>query len=74
MRSRCALVWILSIGSLLAGTLASGQSYPRKSIRIVTSEAGGGTDFAARTVAQGIAGPLGQPIIVDNRGSGGNVS
>ena len=63
---------LLSIG--LLGLSASGvpaQDYPNKVIRImVTSLPGGGTDFTARVVAQGIAAPLGQSIIVDNRPSG----
>src|SRR5689334_22274397 len=49
---------------------ASAQDYPSKSIRIVTGEAGGSNDFAARLVAGGISGPLGQPVIVDNRTGG----
>jgi len=48
----------------------SGQAYPTKPIRIVTSPAGGGGDFTSRIIAQAISGPLGQPVIVDNRGSG----
>ena len=47
-----------------------GQDYPNKTIRIITNVAGGGNDFIARQVAQGIAGPLGQPVIVDNKGGG----
>ena len=47
-----------------------GQDYPSKPIRIVTAAAGGGSDFMARQIAQGISGPLGQPVIVENRGSG----
>jgi tripartite-type tricarboxylate transporter receptor subunit TctC len=35
----------------------------------VTITAGSGVDLIARTFAQGIAGRLGQPIVVDNRGS-----
>jgi hypothetical protein len=34
----------------------------------VTSEPGGGNDFAARVIAQGLTAPLGQPVVVDNRG------
>ena len=49
--------------------VASAQDYPNRPVRVVTSAAGGGSDFAARMVAQGIAGPLGQQVIVDNRGS-----
>ena len=44
------------------------QSYPVKPIRIVTTEAGSGTDFGARMVAQCISGPLGQQVVVENRG------
>jgi tripartite-type tricarboxylate transporter receptor subunit TctC len=49
-----------------AGT-AVGQDYPSKAVRIVTAPAGGGNDFSARLVSRGIAGPLGQQVIVDNR-------
>jgi tripartite-type tricarboxylate transporter receptor subunit TctC len=47
------------------------QDYPRRPIRIVTAEPGGGNDFAARVIVQGIGGALGQPLIVDNRGGAG---
>src|SRR6185295_5559665 len=50
--------------------LALGQNYPDKPIRIVTSEAGGGNDVQARIIARGLAGPLGQQVIVENRPSG----
>ncbi len=53
----------------LSGGFVSAQEYPTKAIRIVSAEAGGGNDFAARVVAQGLAG-LGQPVIVENRPSG----
>ena len=49
----------------------SGQGYPYKALRIVTSGVGGGSDFVARQIAQGISAPLGQPVIVENRGGGG---
>jgi tripartite-type tricarboxylate transporter receptor subunit TctC len=49
-----------------AGT-APGQDYPGKTVRIVTAPAGGGNDFSARLIARGIAGPLGQQVIIDNR-------
>jgi tripartite-type tricarboxylate transporter receptor subunit TctC len=38
------------------------RAYPTK-----PSESGGGTDVVARALAQGISGPLGQNVVVDNR-------
>src|SRR3990172_7322128 len=46
------------------------QSYPNKTVRIVTTETGGSSDFASRLIAQGLTGSLGQPVIVDNRAGG----
>ena len=54
-------------GVMMIAGAASGQDYPSRPVRIVTGAAGGGTDFPARQVALGIAGPLGQPVVVDNR-------
>jgi tripartite-type tricarboxylate transporter receptor subunit TctC len=51
----------------------SGQDYPRRPIRVVTAEPGGGNDFAARVIVQGIGSRLGQPVIVDNRGGAGGL-
>jgi tripartite-type tricarboxylate transporter receptor subunit TctC len=60
------------LATLIAGGagMASAQTYPHKHIRIVTSEPGGGSDIIARLTAQGISGPLGQPVLIDNRGGG----
>ena len=61
----------LSAGLMLgAAGLAHSQNFPVKPIRIVASQVGGAGDIAARVIAQGISGPLGQPVIVDNRGGG----
>ena len=49
---------------------AYGQEFPTKPVRLTTAAAGGGVDFATRLIAQGIAGPLGQPVVVDNRANG----
>ena len=53
-----------------AADVALSQDYPSKVIRIVAGSVGGGNDVVARLLAQGISGPLGQPVIVENRGPG----
>ena len=64
-------LWLFAVGGLILGAgVTSGQDYPSKPVRIVTSGAGGGNDLMTRTIAQGIAGTIGQQIIVDNRPSG----
>src|SRR5262245_28328876 len=56
--------------ALTVGTGAvSGQDYPNKTIRIIASTPGGGSDFQARQIGQGISGTLGQPVVIDNRPS-----
>ena len=52
---------------------ASGQAYPTKVVRIVTSEPGAGADFAARLIAQGLTASFGQQVIVENRGGASGV-
>src|SRR5689334_22796435 len=70
MRAPYCVGCLLAIGANVLGVgIASGQSFPAKPIRVVTAEVGGGNDFAARVVAQGLSG-LGQPVVVDNRPSG----
>jgi len=53
--------------------LAAAQNFPVKPIRIVTTEAGSGTDFGARMVAQCISGRLGQQVVVENRGGASGI-
>lgn len=44
------------------------QAYPTKPIRWIVPYTGGGiTDVVTRVVTQKMSGPLGQPIVVDNR-------
>ena len=55
---------LFSVGMLvLSAGMASGQPYPNKPIRVVTSKPGGSTDLIARIIGQGISGALGQPVM-----------
>ena len=68
MRAIRRVAWIFLAGlAVLGATAASSQNYPSKTIRIVTAQPGGGTDFVARLIAQGLSGALGQAVIVENR-------
>lgn len=46
---------------------AQAPAWPVKPVRVYTSSAGGGNDFVARIVSQGLAPVLGQPVVVENR-------
>jgi tripartite-type tricarboxylate transporter receptor subunit TctC len=53
---------------LLLGSSVEAQTYPTKPIRWVVPYTGGGiTDVVTRIVTQKMSGPLGQPIVVDNK-------
>src|ERR1700687_3959927 len=51
-------------------SMAFGQRYPARPIRLLTAGAGGGSDIAARVIAQGLSAKLGQPVVVDTRVGG----
>jgi tripartite-type tricarboxylate transporter receptor subunit TctC len=60
------------IAAPLAAALAAGgavaQDFPTRPIRmIVAFSAGGTTDFVARLIADKVKGPLGQPVVVENK-------
>ena len=64
----------LAVAALLpCSGMAIAQTYPSKPIRMVTVEVGGGADFVARLIAQGLTSSMGQPVVVENRGGGGGV-
>ncbi len=68
--SRSGLKAMSLIVSLLVIQPAHAQEYPTRYVRVVTAGIGGGSDFAARLVAQGLSDSLGQNAIVDNRPTG----
>src|SRR3954468_14503969 len=50
-----------------ATRFASAQGYPSRPITMVVAfGAGGPSDIIARTLAEGMRGPLGQPVIIEN--------
>src|SRR6267378_254735 len=58
----------LLLAALAAPLIAYGQAWPSKPIRWIVPYTGGGiTDVVTRLVTQKMQGPLGQPIVVDNR-------
>jgi tripartite-type tricarboxylate transporter receptor subunit TctC len=66
---------VLGCTALLACT-AHAQKYPSQTVRIVVGfQAGGGTDIAAREIAQKLTVSLGGSFVVDNRpGASGNIA
>ena len=69
MRMGSVAATLLSIGVTAACIqTASGQNFPAKPIRLVTSEAGGWNDLTARLISQGLSSSLGQQVVVENLG------
>ncbi len=54
---------------------AAADAYPSRPVTMVVPfAAGGGTDIFARILAEGMRGPLGQPVIIENvAGAGGTI-
>src|SRR5438552_7905019 len=65
---------ILGLVAAFVAASAAAQQYPTKSITmLVPYAAGGPTDTVARVVAQYMAKPLGQTVIVENKPSAGGI-
>src|SRR6266851_3930136 len=64
MSKRFAVALALGLGSI---GIASAQIYPSRAITMVVPfGAGGPADTIGRIVAEGMRGPLGQPVIIEN--------
>jgi tripartite-type tricarboxylate transporter receptor subunit TctC len=69
MLIRHALMSVFPVSVVVLGAgVACAQTYPVKSVRIVTSGIGGANDFTARLVAHGLTSAWAQQVIVENRG------
>jgi tripartite-type tricarboxylate transporter receptor subunit TctC len=72
---RGMLRWALCALFACIATVASAQSYPNRTIRLVVPfPAAGTTDILARAAAQKLTEAFGQSVVVDNRpGAAGNI-
>jgi len=66
--------WAISLTVSILSAPVCAQDYPHKPIRIIAASAGSSGDFAARLIAQGITGVMGQQVIVENRGGSVTIS
>ena len=60
---------LLAAIAALSAIPAFAQNYPDRVIRIITTPAGSGSDFAARLISQALSRTFAQQAIVDNRGN-----
>src|SRR4051812_50048754 len=64
------LRFIISIAfgvSVAVTSAASGQSYPSKPIRMLTTDPGGSGDIALRLIGPDVSASLGQPLALDKQ-------
>src|SRR6188768_1741254 len=68
--NRVSRILVVAAVSCACGVLA--QGYPNKPIKVVVPwPAGQATDTVARVVTDKMAGPLGQPMVIENKGGAG---
>ena len=64
----------LSSMLLICSSFAHADDYPSRPVRVVVPfAAGGGADIVARLVFQKLSTQLGQPFVIDNKGSAGGI-
>ena len=67
---------VLATAAMAVAAAVGGQSFPSRPVTLTVGFApGGGTDTAARIIAQKLSENLGQSVVVDNKtGAGGNIA
>ena len=74
----CRLAALCVVAATAAGVplQVMAQAFPSKPVKVVVGySAGGAVDIVARTIAQSMAGSMGQAVIVDNKpGAGTNIA
>jgi tripartite-type tricarboxylate transporter receptor subunit TctC len=72
---RTTLTYLAALGTSTAASVQAQESFPNKPIKlIVPFSTGTGSDAIARIIAHGLAGPLGQNVVVENRGGAGGIT
>jgi len=72
--ARAYIALAAAILPVLSPAPVSAQEWPTRTIKIIVGfGAGGGTDLAARIVAQPLQEIVGQPVVVENRPSAGGI-
>jgi tripartite-type tricarboxylate transporter receptor subunit TctC len=73
MRFKCWMTLAVVAAGVVASTIETeAQTWPTKPVRaFIPFTAGSATDIIPRTVFDALAGELGQPIVVENRGGAG---
>ena len=66
MISRVVASAFLSSMMVLGASAVSGQNYPNKPVRLVTSQVGGINDISARLIGPKVSARWGQPMVVQN--------